>query len=325
LSLTDGVSWEILRQIIMDSLGRSVAITSVRPLNGGSMSTALLIHIADRPPVVLKIAPHMVMQQYGHEAYQLNLLRDWGLPVPRVFECQIANLDSPHSYLLMEQMPGRTLAEVRGSLSADDFDRVEMHLADLVLSIHARTNVSYKRVHDGGEDGTRNFVEFFHRIYDPIIDDVLGMKLVDAPLRRRLARIHSRVSPLLEHDDRPRLLHGDLWSSNLLVDQDRQGRWWISAILDPNCRYSHTEIELAYLELFKTVTPAFFRVYEQTQRLTPEYHAYRRDIYMLYSLLNHVRLFGRQYAKPLSAMAERVSGHLRRAKPRSGAGATLAE
>ena len=91
---------------------------------------------------------------------------------------------------------------------------------------------------------------------------------------------------------------------------DRHGRWWISAILDPNCRYSHAEIELAYLELFKTVTPTFFRVYEQSYRLSPEYHRLRRDLYMIYPLLNHIRLFGTHYVKPLDIVAERATGTL---------------
>lgn len=299
-----------MRQIAKDWLGESVSIRGVRSLHGGSMSTTLLLQLSGRGAVVLKIAPHMVVNQYQHEAYQLNLLRDWGLPAPEVYACQVASLESPHSYLLMQQMPGRPLSEVRDGLSREEMDHLQMHLADIVLSLHGRTSLSYKRVCDGGEDGTRDYPEFFHRIYDPIFNDVISMKLVPTALRRRLSNIHEKVGPLLENGDRPRLVHGDLWSSNLLVDQDNQGRWWVSGILDPNCRYSHAEIELAYLELFRTVTPAFFRVYEQTHRLSSEYKNFRRDVYMLYPLLNHVRLFGGQYVKPLTAMAEKVAGHV---------------
>ncbi len=275
------------------------------------MSTTLLLEIKGRQPVVCKIAPHMVMSQYEYEAYQLNLLRDWGLPVPEVYACSLASLERPHSYLLMQHMPGRSLAEVRENISRDDLNHIQMHLAEIVIALHSRTSLTYKRVNDGGEQGTSDYVRFFHEIYDPILDDVVSMKMIEPGLRRRILSIHGKLPRLLEHADRPRLIHGDLWSSNLLVDVDRQGKWWVSAILDPNCRYSHNELELAYLELFKTVTPAFFRVYQQTYPLSEEYRLWRRDLYMVYPLLNHIRLFGKQYARPLAVVAERLVKTLR--------------
>lgn len=310
MSLTEDISWPLLQRIAKEWLGESIELTGVKSLHGGSMSKTLRLQIKGRRPVVLKIAPHMVVHQYEHEAYQLNLLRDWGIPAPEVYACRVGTLDEPHSYLLMELMPGVPLGDVRDKLSDDEQRHLQMHLADIVLSLHGRSSNSYRRVANGGEDGTRDYATFFHSIYDPILNDVLTMRLVPAPLRRRLTNIHEKLPRLLEHNDRPRLVHGDLWSSNLLVDRDRQGKWWISAVLDPNCRYSHAELELAYLELFKTVTPDFFRVYEQAHRLSPEYRQWRRDVYMMYPLLNHVRLFGQQYVRPLTAVAERVAKHL---------------
>lgn len=301
------ISWPLLRRIVREWQGESVELTGVTPLHGGSMSTTLLLAIKNHPKVVLKIAPHLVMHQYEQEAYQLNLLRDWGMPAPEVYACRVGSLDDPHSYLLMQHMPGISLSSARKKLTEDQVDHLEMHLADITLDLHGRTNGRYKRVSDGGEEGTRDYVAFFHSLYDSIWNDVLAMKLIPSPLTRRIARIHDSLPRLIGHDDKPRLVHGDLWGSNLLVAPDRHNKWWITAILDPNCRYSHVEVELAYLELFKTVNTAFFRVYEQTHRLPDEYRAFRRDVYMLYPLLNHVRLFGPQYVKPLEIVAQRVA------------------
>jgi len=307
VSLSDDVSWPVLSRIANQWLGESVDLTGVKSLHGGSMSTTLLLQFKRHKPVVLKIAPHMVVQQYQHEAYQLNMLRDRGLPCPEVYASKLGDLDDPNSYLLMQHMPGESLSTVRSRLSEDDLNHVEMHLADIVLQLHGQTAPLYRKVGDGTEQGTRDFVRFFHEIYDPILEDVTAMKLIPPPLRRRICSIHEKLDRLLQHSDKPRLVHGDLWSSNLLVQPDRHGKWWVSGLLDPNCRYSHAEIELAYLELFRTVTPAFFRVYEQVHRLSEEYRRIRRDLYMLYPLLNHIRLFGQQYVKPLGVIAERIS------------------
>ncbi len=307
MSLSDEVSWPVLSRIANQWLGESVELTGVKSLHGGSMSTTLLLRFKRHKPVVLKIAPHMVVQQYQHEAYQLNMLRDWGLPCPEVYASKLGDLDDPNSYLLMEQMPGEPLSAVRSKLGEEDLGHIQKHLAELVLQLHGQSGQVYHKVEDGNEEGTRDYVHFFHGIYDPILEDVITMKLIPPPLRRRVCSIHEKLGRLLQHSDKPRLVHGDLWSANLLVQQDRQGKWWVSGILDPNCRYSHAEVELAYLELFRTVTPAFFRVYGQVHRLSEEYGRIRRDVYMLYPLLNHVRLFGKQYVKPLGTVAERIS------------------
>lgn len=301
------ISWALLRRIVGEWLGSAVEFTGISPLHGGSMSTTLLLCIKNHGKVVLKIAPHMVMHQYEQEAYQLNLMRDWGLPTPEVFACKVASLDDPNSYLLMEHLPGISLSAAKKQLSQRQSDHVQMHLAEMVLSLHGRCNGNYKRVCDGGEEGTPDFLQFFHSLYDPIWNDIVSMKLIPAPLRRRIACIHDSLDKLIIHTDKPRLVHGDLWGSNLLVAPDSHGRWWVTGILDPNCRYSHVEMELAYLELFKTVTPAFFRVYEQAHRLPNEYRRIRRNVYMMYPLLNHVRLFGGQYVKPLAVVAEKIA------------------
>ena len=41
--------------------------------------------------------------------------------------------------------------------------------------------------------------------------------------------------------------------------------------------------------------------------MPPEYHQLRKPLYQLYSLVNHVYLFGQEYVKPLTAAVERVS------------------
>lgn len=76
--------------------------------------------------------------------------------------------------------------------------------------------------------------------------------------------------------------------------------------MDPNLKFAHTESEIAYLELFHTITPAFMAQYEKSFPLTPEYHRYRKDLYQLYDLLDHIHLFGNEYIKPFQAALKKV-------------------
>jgi len=126
-----------------------------------------------------------------------------------------------------------------------------------------------------------------------------GRKVVD--------KVHEKLPWLIAHDDCPRLVHWDLWGANILASADSEGNWKIAALLDPNCKFAHYEAELAYLELFHTADPTFFKVYQRERKLPSDYHRFRKPIYQLYAMLNHASLFGEKCAAPLSAAIDRVA------------------
>jgi fructosamine-3-kinase len=84
----------------------------------------------------------------------------------------------------------------------------------------------------------------------------------------------------------PVLLHGDLWTGNILADGGR-----ISGLIDPACYYGHAEVDLAMLSLFDTPSPAFHDAYGQCEHG----HAERAAVYQLWPALVHLRLFGGGY------------------------------
>jgi fructosamine-3-kinase len=84
----------------------------------------------------------------------------------------------------------------------------------------------------------------------------------------------------------PALLHGDLWSGNILVADDR-----VSGLIDPACYHGHTEVDLAMLALFDQLDAAFYEAYG----LLEPGHDERTVIYRLWPALVHMRLFGAGY------------------------------
>ncbi len=65
--------------------------------------------------------------------------------------------------------------------------------------------------------------------------------------------------------------------------------------VDPAIYYAHPEIELAFTTLFGTFERPFFDRYHELRPIAPGFFEERRDIYNLYPLLVHVRLFGGSY------------------------------
>jgi fructosamine-3-kinase len=300
------ISWTVLRRITKDWQGDKAELAEVTPLSGGCVNTTLCITTKDGQKAVLKICAHRVNMAYAHEAFQLECLRALGLPVPVVYLWKVGSLDDPYSYLLMEHMDGINLAQARHACTPEEFEHLQSHLADLVLAIHDQTSSAYGRVRSDAPR-VENWASFFREIYDAMLHDVSKSNLLTTRCRKHLQKIHEKLERVLINLDQPRLVHGDLWATNLLAKRNSDGHWHISAILDPNCKYADPEIELAYLELFHTAAPAFFKAYQRRRKLSPEYHHLRKPVYQLYSLVNHVHVFGQEYVKPLTEAVERVS------------------
>lgn len=111
--------------------------------------------------------------------------------------------------------------------------------------------------------------------------------LLDRPWRERVDRLAERLDHLLPVSPRAALLHGDLWSGNILV---RDGG--LAALIDPACYYGDAEVDLAMLTLFDTPPPSFWAAYGA---LEPGWQD-RRHLYQLFPALVHLRLFGDRYA-----------------------------
>lgn len=93
---------------------------------------------------------------------------------------------------------------------------------------------------------------------------------------------------LSRHCEHASLLHGDLWSGNVMFDQE--GPW----LIDPAVYCGDREADLAMTEMFGGFGPAFYRAYD---RIYPRSGVYeqKRHIYNLYHYLNHYNLFGGSY------------------------------
>jgi protein-ribulosamine 3-kinase len=100
------------------------------------------------------------------------------------------------------------------------------------------------------------------------------------------------------------LLHGDLWSGNVLACAHGG-----IALVDPAVYRGHREVDLAMAELFGGFHERFHAAYREAWPLSDGYVPVRRAVYQLYYLLVHVNLFGASYvAQTLRAASEALGG-----------------
>ena len=300
------ISWQALRRIVQDWAGTATELKEFFPLHGGQINTTLELHLSDGRKVVIKVSPHRVDKSYEREAYQLNLLKSAGLPVPEVLTWKMGSLDDPFSYLLLEFVEGVDLAHAKQQATPEEFDVLQAELAEIVSVMHAHTNAKYMRVMEGGQTFD-SWPAFYRSVYDAIWHEAEKDKHLPKPVKKHIGKIHERLERFLAHGDQPRLVHWDIWNTNVMTARNGDGKWHVKALLDPNCKYAHAEAEIAYIELFHTCTPAFLKAYQHHHKLGPDYHKFRKPIYQLYPMVNHLCLFGESYLKPLTAAVEKTN------------------
>jgi len=123
--------------------------------------------------------------------------------------------------------------------------------------------------------------------------------LLDAAAGERLAMIAARLEEWLP-DAEPQLVHGDLWSGNVLYTPDGP------ALIDPAVYYHYPEVDLAMLTLFGRPGEAFFEAYWDGE--PPADWPRRERLFQLYPLLNHLYLFGGGYRAAVTATLDALGG-----------------
>lgn len=146
-----------------------------------------------------------------------------------------------------------------------------------------------------------SWVEFFiHQRLEKQFAFMRNRGIGDASLRLKLEKLYQRLPEILTGTS-PALLHGDLWSGNVMVNSTGE-----PALIDPAVYYGHPEVDLGMTMLFGGFGDRFFDAYNEEARLAPGYQQ-RFSIYNLYPLMVHVNLFGGGYYQQVLSVLSRFT------------------
>ncbi len=260
-------------------------------LSGGCISDVRRLTLGDGREIVAKVgagaAPGLTLE--GSMLRFLNA--NTALPVPNI-------LFADDHLLLMSFIPGG------GSISVTTEEDAAHHLATLHNITAASFGFSYDTLIGGlpqPNPPESSWLTFFrdHRLMH-MGEHAHAAGQLPAQILSRLEKLCAQLDRWLTEPASPSLLHGDLWSGNILVYAGR-----ISGFVDPAIYYGDSEIELAFTTLFGTFGESFFRKYAELRGLGPGFFEERRDIYNLYPLLVHIRLFGGHYVDSLERTIKR--------------------
>jgi len=240
-------------------------VERVESLHGGDLSEVVRLTFKDGSQAVAKGGPAPQV-----EAAMLRAIRAAGAPAPKV-------LAADDSILVMEALPER---------------------CGLGGEAWAQLGLATRRLHDAHSDGygwDSDYAFGAVAIPNTPLDDwpafwaerrlLAEAARLPADITARLERLSARLPELLPQNPPASLLHGDLWTGNVLVGADAV---WL---IDPACYYGHGEVDLAMLCLFGSPSEAFWEQYGAPVPGWPQ----RRAIYQLWPAIVHMRLFGSGY------------------------------
>lgn len=295
------LSNESAHAILREWLGTGINCRHIRPLLGGMCSTVLEIGF-DAPPylavVKLSTAPDYHFQV---EATSLDYLRRHSqMKVPKVYFLRRAGDLLEYHILVLERLPGVNLEQV--TLTLQQRRDIDYQLADILTELHSHHNDTYGLI-DKYESWIDEFNEQISRWFDE------GRRLLTPRSLELIPPLLNAMPQALQPSGEPTLVHGDIWSANIIINKQAD-RWTVSGLIDPATQYADVEYELAYLQVFDTVTDAFFERYYQTYLLRTGYEI-RRQFYWLNTMLLHVVCFGsRSYIERTQSIAESLERSL---------------
>ena len=273
-------------------------IVSVHPVSGGCIHEAARLETT-RGALFAKWNEAGPAELFVREADGLRALRDAGstLLIPEVLLASPPREGRP-GFIVMEYLPpssgqGRSGQEALGRGLALVHRRSAEAFGFSVTTYCGPTP----------QDNTfaASWAEFYAERRIRALTRLLeGKGEVGTVERRILERLADRLPALLPHEPVPSLIHGDLWSGNVL--HTARG----PALVDPACAHADREMEFGITILFGGFTDRFFAAYEEAWPLPIGWRE-RNPIYQLYHLLNHFLIFGGAYGPRALALAKRYA------------------
>lgn len=270
------------------------ALEKISPIGGGSINEAYRIETNSNRLFLKLNDSGQFPKMFEAESSGLLLLSesDFAIPKPK-----IVGERGGMQFIIMEWIEP-------GSPKCDYWDDFGTALAKL----HRLTSDRFGLDHDN-YIGSLSQVNNNHMKWADFYRDerlIPQMKLAEKTgrLSKRMRSGFEALFNKLSHlfpTEKPALLHGDLWSGNMMVSSDGG-----PCIFDPAVYYGHREMDLAMMALFGGFGESWEGAYNDVYRLESGWQE-RTEIGQLYPLMVHVNLFGGGYARSVETILQKFT------------------
>jgi len=277
------ISNEKIKAKIEEKLGEK--ILSMTSLSGGCISNAYRITTQDKTNYFLKYNSAVSNDMFMKEANGLKeMVKANAIRIPKVFSYE-------KDYILLEHIPTGN----KNKKFFEDFGRS--------FAVMHKFNSEYYGFYENNYIGSNpqpnipdnneknDWVSFYFNkriLFQLQLAEKLGNATEE--LRKGISKLENKIQEIIgPSNEKPSLLHGDLWSGNYMIDEDGS-----AVLIDPAVYYGNREADLGMTKLFGGFASEFYKGYYEAFPPGDGYE-YRENIYKLYHVLNHLNLFGSGY------------------------------
>ena len=283
-------------------LNKDVTIERKKSIAGGDANDTYEVLLSNGEVAFLKEnrvqnADYFIKEEHGIEAIQSTGV----IRTPKIYD---RGIETGHSYLLMEFI-------ARGTPSPGYWEQLGCRLAAMhkapVSSLSDGKYGFYEDNYIGAGEQINlkmdKWIAFFreNRLRPQLI---IASRYFDKDIIDKSEFVLGNLDKVLIEPDQPSLLHGDLWSGNVMPDSEGG-----PVLIDPAVYVGCSEADIAMTELFGGFDTRFYEAYFSEMKMISGYES-RRDIYNLYHLLNHLNLFGRGYLSSVISIIQRYAKRL---------------
>lgn len=232
----------------------------------------------------MKIKNNAPESFFDAEACALNIFRELKVLVPDVVRVG-------KNYILLSDIG-------EGSCFGRNINPMQQQfLGYAMANLHSNINHSFGFDNDNycgviyqNNNFNNSWADFF---WQQRIHPLLNHPLFDSADIRKWLKLSDKIASWLDHNPLARLCHGDPWYNNFLFNSNNQ-----VVMIDPCCAYTDSLFDLAYMNYFKMLTPAFKDGYNSLLEF-PSCEQEIFPLYQLYLLLVHLHQCGADYLQPV--------------------------
>ncbi len=269
------ISHKTIGLLIRQGFGSGVKVISAKPIRGGLFNTSYKVELADKRVVVLRIAPPKDKKLMGVEKQLLKrevhinqCLKGKDIPVPKLLFSDFSRKIIDRDYIISEFMEGHTAFYHQKYLTKQEMESIYQELGKYARQIHSLENKGKWFGYPPPFTRHKKWSDFIAQYVRSLEEDLKGQPYLRLPREYSLSTIAKNIAPQLDKLKTPKLIHGDLWLRNILI-QKQQGQYKISTILDWD-RSLWGDPYFEWILYGTDPNPSFWKAYGKTMPVTTD-------------------------------------------------------
>ena len=267
-------------------------VISVEALSGGDINYVYKCKLENQTVVIKINDKDLYPEMFEKEKLGLRLLSNSSFVIPKVLSVGQKN---QKAYIIMEYI---------SKAKSFNWELFGRNLAFL----HKKNNNTFGLNHDNYigsllqiNKSKDSWVDFYmeNRILY-LIEKATNKGLINYESSKKVESLSKKIESIVPKK-KPSLLHGDLWSGNLISDLEGN-----PTLIDPAVYFGHSDIDWAMLHLFGN--PPNHAIDSYNEIIPIDYNwKDSLEIHQLYPLLVHLILFGRGYYESVMKIIKKYS------------------